>query len=151
VEYEGTGYVPKKGLFTAISNWTVRCRYENGVTMHFMDDHANLTKFIGDEGWISLSRNSIDADPKTLIDPDMKPARDNNVAHARNFIEAVRTRGTTVAPFEAAVHSDAISHLSNVAIRTGRKIRWDPKKETIIDDAEAMRMLDRPVRSPWKV
>jgi glucose-fructose oxidoreductase len=151
VEYEGVGYVPKEGLFTATTNWTVRCRYANGVTMHFMDDHTNLTKFIGDEGWISLSRNSIDADPKTLIDPEMKPGRDNNVTHARDFVQAVRTRGNTVAPFEAAVHSDTISHLSDVAIRTRRKIRWDPVKEVIIDDAEAMKMLDRSARSPWKV
>ena len=30
-----------------------------------------------------------------------------------------------------------------------RKIHWDPKKETIIDDPEATKMMDRPLRAPW--
>jgi hypothetical protein len=31
----------------------------------------------------------------------------------------------------------------------GRKIHWDAKKEEIVDDAEAARMLVREYRSPW--
>jgi hypothetical protein len=31
----------------------------------------------------------------------------------------------------------------------GRKIRWDPKREQIIDDLTASRMLSRAMRSPW--
>jgi predicted dehydrogenase len=151
VEYEGVGYVPKTGLFTAVSNWVVRARYANGVTMHFMDDPVNQTKFIGDEGWISLSRNSITASPKTLLPAVLQVQKGENSNHARDFIEAVRTRATTEAPFEAAFHSDTISHLSNIAVRTGRRIRWDPKRELIIDDAEASKMLDRSQRDPWKV
>jgi glucose-fructose oxidoreductase len=54
-----------------------------------------------------------------------------------------------VNPIESAVRSDAISHLCNIAIRTGRKIRWDPDRERISDDAPASAMLDRPLRAPW--
>ena len=151
VEYEGTGYVPKSGLFTAISNWVVRARYANGVTMHFMDDPTNLTKFIGDEGWIALSRNSITASPKTLLPADLTVQKGEDRNHAIDFIQAVRSRGQTEAPFEAAFHSDAISHLSNIAIRVGRRIKWDPVRQVIIDDSEASKMLDRPQRDPWKV
>ena len=121
VEYEGNGIIPKEGLFDAVSNWTIRAKYGNGVNLLFMDDHTNVTRFIGTEGWISVSRRSIDADPKSLIDPNVKPAQDNSVDHARNFIRAIKTRGTTIAPFENAIRSDTISHLSNIAIRTGRK------------------------------
>jgi hypothetical protein len=42
-------------------------------------------------------------------------------------------------------------HLGNIAIRTGRKIKWDPAKEEIIGDAEAAKMLSRPYRAPWKL
>ncbi len=50
---------------------------------------------------------------------------------------------------ESAIRSDTISHLSDIAIRTGRPIRWDPKTEQIIGDEAATRMLNRPLRAPW--
>lgn len=42
-------------------------------------------------------------------------------------------------------------HLGNVAIRLGRKIRWDPKAEQIVDDAEAATWLSREQRPPYLV
>jgi hypothetical protein len=37
-------------------------------------------------------------------------------------------------------------------MRLGRKkLKWDPVKEQIIDDAEAAKMLSRPYRAPWKL
>jgi hypothetical protein len=67
----------------------------------------------------------------------------------QNFLDCVRTGKPTVSPIEAAVRSDTISHLCNIVIRTGRKIRWDPNKEVIIGDEDASRMLTRSMRSPW--
>jgi hypothetical protein len=50
-----------------------------------------------------------------------------------------------------AVYSDAISHLSDIAIRTRRRIKWDPKAESIVGDDQARRMLTRALRAPWQV
>ena len=30
-------------------------------------------------------------------------------------------------------------------------MRWDPAKEQIVGDAEATKLLDRPLRAPWKL
>lgn len=154
VEYEGTGFIPKQGLYDAISNWTVRAKYANGVVLNFMDDHTDRTKFIGTEGWIALSRKGIDAEPKSLLKALIRPDDLHlpvSSSHARNFVESVKSRNPTISPFEAAIHSDAISHLSNIAIRTGRKIRWDPRQEVILDDSSASTMLERPLRAPWTI
>jgi glucose-fructose oxidoreductase len=154
VEYEGRGTIPKTGLHDAVSNWTVRAKYGNGVVMDFLDDHVNRTKFIGTEGWIAISRKEVDSEPKSLMKSEIGPNEIHlpvSDSHAQNFIDSVKSRKPAITPFEAAIHSDAISHLSNIAIRTGRKIRWDPKREVIIDDAEASRMLERTLRAPWKV
>ena len=43
-----------------------------------------------------------------------------------------------------------MSHLGDIAIRTGRKIRWDPQKETIVGDEAAARMMHRPLREPGR-
>ena len=50
-----------------------------------------------------------------------------------------------------AIRCDAICHLCNIAARTGRVITWDPKREEIVGDEEAARMLQRPFREKWKV
>ena len=52
---------------------------------------------------------------------------------------------------EMAIRCDTICHLSTAAALTGRAIRWNPKKEKIIGDAEASGMLTRPYRDKWKV
>jgi hypothetical protein len=36
-----------------------------------------------------------------------------------------------------------------MAIRLGRKLRWDPAREAFVGDDEANRLLDRPMRAPW--
>ncbi len=152
IEYEGAGIVPKEGTYDAVANWTVRAKYANGIAMDFMDDHINQTKFIGTEGWVSISRKELDAEPKPLLESEIGPNEIHlpvSGSHAQNFVDSVRSRKPTIVPFEAAIHSDAISHLSDIAIRTGRKIRWDPRREQIVDDPEAAKMLQRPLRSPW--
>ncbi len=50
-----------------------------------------------------------------------------------------------------AVRSDALCHLQQIAIKLERKLRWDPAAEAFVGDDEANRMLDRPMRAPWKI
>ena len=46
------------------------------------------------------------------------------------------------------MRADTICQQADIAIRLGRKLRWDPVKEQF-DDEQANRMLSRPMRSPW--
>jgi hypothetical protein len=69
----------------------------------------------------------------------------------RNFIECVKSRKTPVSNIDDAVRSDIISHVGDIAIRSGRKITWDPINEQIVGDPEASRMLNRAMREPWKL
>ena len=39
--------------------------------------------------------------------------------------------------------------LGEIAMLTGRKIKWDPKNEKIIGDPEASALLGRSYREPW--
>jgi len=50
---------------------------------------------------------------------------------------------------ESSHRSATLLHLANIAIRTGRKIRYDPVKEEIIGDEEANRLVNQPMRAPW--
>ena len=83
-----------------------------------------------------------DADKKKLEAlPDPKPCV--------GFGEAVKTRQKAGGNAEAAHRTVCIMHLANIAIRTGRTIRFDPVKEVVIGDAEANRLAHEPMRAPW--
>jgi len=166
IEYEGTGAIPTEGLFNTITTWDMWCLYANGVKMRFMSDDvakpiieryhpkfiSHGTTFIGSKGWVSVDRQGIYADPPSLLKSKIGPNEihlyeSNN--HRENFIDCVKSGSATVSPLEAAIRSDTISHLCNIVVRTGRKIKWDPVKEMIIGDEGASRMLTRAMRSPW--
>ncbi|MHC4085154.1 MAG: hypothetical protein ACYSU3_11040 [Planctomycetota bacterium] len=44
---------------------------------------------------------------------------------------------------------DIRHHLGNIAMLTGRKLKWNP--EQFINDTTANQMLSRPMRSPWRL
>ena len=151
VEYEGTGKVPTEGLYDTVIDWDVRGRYASGVDFT-LKTGGDLTTFVGTEGWVAASRGGIDAQPKSLLKTVIKPdaihlLQDGD--HYRDFLSCVRTRKTPVSDIDSAVQSDIISHLADITIRLGRKIRWDPKTETIIGDETAARMARRAMRAPW--
>jgi glucose-fructose oxidoreductase len=150
-EFEGTGDIPTEGLFNTVINWNVRIQYAGGLKITFTPG-GDSTKFIGDEGWVQVRRAGIDAEPKSLLTStigagDVHLPESNN--HAQNFVDCVKSRETPVSNLDDAFHSDLISHMGDICIRTGRKIRWDPVKEEILGDEEASRMLSRPLRPPW--
>ncbi len=153
IEYEGTGVVPSEGLFDTVTTWDIRGKYANGVEFIFKDG-PNLTIFTGTRGSIHVSRGGLSSNPasliKTRLGPDAKRLTASN-HHGQNFIDAVKTRAQPVSNIDDAVRSDTISHLADIAIRTGRKIKWDWQKEVIIGDDQAGRMLGRALRAPWRL
>jgi hypothetical protein len=62
----------------------------------------------------------------------------------------VKSRAETVCPIDEAVRSDALCHVSEIAIRLNRKVVYDPAKERFVNDDEANRRLAvRKMRPPW--
>ena len=68
--------------------------------------------------------------------------------HQQNLLDCVRTRKQTVCPIDVAVRSDTICLISHIAVRLGRKLKWDPEKEKA-DAAEVNALLAPRMRPPW--
>lgn len=68
-----------------------------------------------------------------------------------SFAEAVKARKPAGGNAEASHRVATIYHLANVAFRVGRPIRFDPKTERIVDDDFANRLIDQPMRAPWRI
>ena len=165
-EVEGTGLISQQGRNSVVLNWDVRIRFSNGIKMEYwatgvrkqeepqLARLGNYAQLIGDEGWIAVYYASMACNPASLRTAPLGP---NDVrlpvsrGQERNFIECVRTRQTPVSNIDDAVRSDIISHVSDIAIRSGRKITWDPIKEEIVGDEQAARMTSRAYLQPWRL
>ena len=108
----------------------------------------------GADGWVWVDRGGIEAEPKALLNRfvaanelHLYESRD----HTGNFLECRRTRGLTITPIEVAHRAISIAHLGNIAMRLGRKIKWNPEREEVVDDLEASRMLVRTMRGAWHI
>ena len=154
VEIEGKGVFPTDGLYDTAVNYRFECLYRNGARMIVADGatYPNGVKFIGTDGWVFVARGRIDSEPKSLLSSVIGPddihlyeSRD----HKANFIDCIKSRGETVAPIENAHRSVSIAHLGNLAMRLGRKLKWNPDTEHFEGDPEAERMLSRAMRAPW--
>ena len=109
--------------------------------------------FHGSEGWISDAEGWATSN-KALWKQQFKPTDEIlpvSPEHNRNFIDCVKSRKETMCPVEMAIRCDTITQMATIAAITGREIQWDPKKEKIVNDAEAEKMLIRPYREKWKV
>ena len=167
IEVEGTGTIPKEGLYDTIHTWETLHTYANGVKLVYLD-HMTARKrisqfnvpnsmailFEGTEGWVYVSRGYLDAEPKSLLKTIIGPneiqlPRSND--HRRNFLDAVKFGTPVLCPIETAVRSDTVCHQTDIAIRMGQRLRWDPLKEEFVDNQAANRMLSRPMRSPWHI
>ena len=71
--------------------------------------------------------------------------------HHGNFLDCIKTRKLPICDVAIGHRSASVCHLGNIAIRTGRKLTWDPVKEEIVGDQEAAAMVSRPYRSPWSI
>jgi hypothetical protein len=112
----------------------------------------NGVKFEGSDGWIFVTRGKIEASkPELLTEPLGASAQRLYVSnnHMENFFDCIRSRKTPVADAEIGHRSVSVCHLGVLAIRLGRKLNWDPAKETFINDKEANSYLAREMRKPW--
>jgi predicted dehydrogenase len=166
--YEGSGTIPTKGLFKTITHWDMTCTYANGLKMRFIDNQTarkekaipgideieftHGTMFVGAEGSVAVSRSAWHVRPEALYRKGKAPGPTRlpvSKSHTRNFVDSVLSRRQPVTSLQSATLSDIICHLSNICIRTGRTVEWDPDKETIIGDKEAAKLMSRPMREPW--
>ena len=147
------------------------CRYANGVKLVFdflkepfgnRDPHYITrlgtcpVRFEGDEGSVETGDNGeIVVKPESLAGTLPETAKKNRgldvSAHARNFFDCVKSRKPTVCNSSVMRHSHVACHAAALSWILQRKLKFDPKKEAFIDDAEANGLRSRPARDPWSV
>ncbi|MDO8543612.1 MAG: Gfo/Idh/MocA family oxidoreductase [Opitutaceae bacterium] len=162
---EGKADFPKNKIWNVHGAYNIHLTYPGGVDVRVSDKFPNGLKFIGDEGWIFVSRGSVsvkdpavpkgrlrplDASNDKLIDPKgVTVELPRSEEHHLNWLECVRSRKTPLVPAPVAHRGNAACIVSWIAMKLGRPLTWDPKAEKFVGDAEANAMLARPEREPY--
>jgi len=68
-----------------------------------------------------------------------------------DFAESVRTRRRFALNERNGHRSCTIVNLGKIAVQLGRTLHFDPEKERFVGDDEADRLVDQPMRAPWRL
>ena len=68
-----------------------------------------------------------------------------------DFAEAVRTRRKFALNESNGHRSCTLVNLGKIAVQLGRPLRFDPAGERFVGDEEANRLIDQPMRAPWRL
>ncbi|MCL4785274.1 MAG: Gfo/Idh/MocA family oxidoreductase [Verrucomicrobia bacterium] len=156
VEIEGTGTHWSGGLYDTVKDYDVTYRYANGVVMTCKPGNPSL-KFIGTEAWVGNTgwRGAVQASTPEIVNSRIGPNElhlyTNPKGEHDDFLQCVRSRKDPYFPVDIGHRVSTVCHLANIAIKLGRKLRWDPQSEKFIGDDDANRMQDRPRRDPWQL
>jgi predicted dehydrogenase len=154
VEYQGTAAFLNRREFQNTPYFVnVTARYDDGVTL-MIDSKPKGVRFDGEKGWVQLfDEGRVESEPESVLQGLQPPEANWKVMHPhiRNFLECVRTRETPVSSVETAQRAHTIVHCANLALRLGRRLRFDPQTELFFADDEANNMLVRGMRAPWSI
>ena len=158
VEYKD-GFPVVDDRYNAATQFTIRVDMPDGVEMIITSEGDNGILFEGSEGRFFVNRGKIAGKPvddlkeKPLPDGAIEVVYGGKVSenHTANFIEGMKSRKQPISDVWSHNRMLEICHLSNIAMRLGRELNWDPVKREIIGDAQASSFLARENRQGFEI
>ncbi len=171
--YETSGPVelihPADGEFP-----TLTYRYANGELVHLVEGWNQVKQLygavpedarldgnfggavVGERGWLTTMSGGSDVTggPEALMAEYNSP--ENNVDlggkdHHANWFECIKTREKPHSHEEVGHRAASLGHLTIIAYRLGRSLKWDPEREVFPEDEGANRLLRRARRALWHI
>ena len=155
-EITATGKRNEGSLYDAFMDYEFENVFADGVKLIGKNQSPRGLKLIGPDGWIFINVHGGETEasnPSWLQEKpeSFKTSLGRSPGHHRNFIDCVQSRQQPIAHAGIGCRTATICHLNNIAMLLGRKLRWDPKTEKILDDPEASKLLLPTFREPWKI
>ncbi len=139
----------------------VQMRYANGTVVRYELDSgpSGGGVFVGEDCKIEINRNKFTTNPPDFVKDPPEPATARiwegpgwiARPHIQNWLDCIKTREKPNADVEIGHRSISVCHLANIVRRIGRKLRWDPDRETFPGDDEANCYLQRPRRKGFEL
>jgi len=168
VSVEAVAEFPKSGSWNVHGDFMVKHEYENGITVYTSGGFPNGIRYIGDEGWIFVTRGAYRAtasDPVPAGESKSLDASDPKILESKigsneihlyeckeqhgNWLDCILSRKQPVSPAEIGHRACTVCLISHIAMKIPGVIRWNPATERFIDNDMANSMLSRPQRYPY--
>ncbi|HWC91125.1 MAG TPA: gfo/Idh/MocA family oxidoreductase, partial [Pirellulales bacterium] len=171
VEVSGVGKLPEvRDGYNVPLDFSVRCKYANGVELTISDTGRNGVLFTGSEGRILANRGTVAGKPvddlkarplardqfklythDNLSRPERVGKLDAIINHMGNFFDCIQSREQPISDVAGQHRGISTCHLANISLRLGRPLKWNPQAQQIIDDSEANGWLRREQRRGYEV
>ena len=153
------GYPVVDDRYNIATKFSLRAAMPGDVEMIITSDGDNGILFEGTEGLFFVNRGKITGAPvEALKDNPLPegaleeiyggPISEN---HSANFIESMKSRKQPISDVWSHNRMLEICHLSNIAMRLGRELNWDPVKRQIVGDDQANAFLSRESRKGYEI
>ncbi len=159
---------PSSGLYP-----TFTYRYANGILFHLVRDWGEVKTLyhavpadaslggnfggviVGEHGWITtMSQHEITGGPESLLKEMLAadlPVTISGGDHHGNWLHCIRSRTKPSSHEEIGHRAAALGHLTIIARKVGRSLKWDPVQEKFPEDEQANRLLTRASRAGWHI
>lgn len=145
--------------YNAATHFRIRAHMPNDVEMIITSEGDNGILFEGTEGRFFVNRGKITGLPvEALAD---NPLPENAIEevyggpvsanHTANFVDAMRSRKQPISDVWTHNRMLEICHLSNISMRLGRPLDWDPAAREVVGDAQANSFLGRESRKGFEI
>ncbi len=133
----------------ACGSWRrIEMKYADGCTIVLDGENRDMeAPFLeGPEGKIfpGLRSDIPHFEEMLAVLPDPPP-------RVTDFAESVRTRRRFALNERNGHRSCTLVNLGKIAVQLGRTLDYDPKAERFVGDDEANRLVDQPMRAPWRL
>lgn len=153
------GYPVVDDRYNVATEFSIRAAMPNDVELLIESKGDNGILFEGTEGRFFVSRGRISGRPveqlkdKPLPDGAIEEVYGGKVSenHSANFIESMQSRKQPISDVWSHNRMLEICHLSNIAMRLGREINWDPAARQIVGDPQANAFLTRESRQGYTI
>jgi predicted dehydrogenase len=154
------GYPTVDDSFNTAHDFAVKCKFSNGKEIIVTSRGDNGCLFEGSRGRLFVNRGKItgkpveeDWDAGFYGQEDLKRLYKGKPfeGHKNNFFRCIREGGLPVSDVFSHVQTMNTCHLSAIAARLGRVIKWDPQAEQIVDDEEAAAFFARKPREGFEI
>ena len=158
VEYKD-GYPVVDDRYNVATKFRIQVDMPDHVEMIITSEGDNGILFEGTQGRFFVNRGKIVGKPvedlkdNPLPDGAIEEVYGGKVSanHTANFIEAMQSRKQPISDVWSHNRMLEICHLSNIAMRLGRELKWDPVKREIVGDAQANSFLAREIRKGYEI
>lgn len=165
---EGEAEFPTNKIWNVHLGYRLQYKYPGDITVNVSDKYPNGVRFIGDDGWIFVSRGPVKAtasDPtagqkplKALDASDPKliegaPSVELYVSkdHHKNWTDCLTSRKEPITPVGNGHYVFTACSIGWIAMKLKRPLKWDAKAEKFIGDDEANSMLKRAERPGYGI